>query len=204
VAIRRVVERLLEQPWLYAVWQAPFVAQKFAPVERHLENRDVRRVLDVGCGPATNARRFAGADYVGVDINEHYLARARAKHPGRFVQADLQTADLSSLGTFDTILVNSFLHHLPDEAVGRILRQLQKLLEPEGRVHMLELVLPEERSVARLMARLDRGRYARPLAAWRDLLVAHFDPLVFETYSVGGGLWAMLYFQGGGKSCGSR
>jgi hypothetical protein len=54
------------------------------------------------------------------------------------------------------------------------------------------------------MARLDRGRYARPLAAWRDLLVAHFDPLVFETYSVGGGLWAMLYFQGGGKSCGSR
>jgi len=204
VAIRRVVERLLEQPWLYAVWQAPFVAQKFAPVERHLENRDVRRVLDVGCGPATNARRFAAADYVGVDINEHYLARARAKHPGRFVQADLQTADLSSLGTFDTILVNSFLHHLPDEAVGRILRQLQKLLEPEGRVHMLELVLPEERSVARLMARLDRGRYARPLAAWRDLLVAHFDPLVFETYSVGGGLWAMLYFQGGGKSCGSR
>ena len=31
MAIRRVVERLLEQPWLYAVWQAPFVAQKFAP-----------------------------------------------------------------------------------------------------------------------------------------------------------------------------
>jgi SAM-dependent methyltransferase len=204
VAIRRFIERMLAHPRVYAAWQAPFVAQKFAPVERHIKDRDVRRVLDVGCGPATNAPRFAGADYVGVDINEHYLTIARKKHPGRFVQADLRTADLSSLGTFDTILVNSFLHHLPDEAVGRILRQLQRLLEPDGRVHLLELVLPERRSLARLMARLDRGRYARPLASWRDLFVAHFDPMVFEPYSLGGGLWAMLYFQGGGKSCGSR
>ena len=63
--------------------------------------------LDVGCGPGTNAPRFAGADYVGVDVNEGYLAIARAKYPGRFIQADLQTAELSSLGTFDTILVNA-------------------------------------------------------------------------------------------------
>ena len=204
MAIRRFIERVLEHPAVYAAWQAPFVAQKFAPVERHLKDRRVRRVLDVGCGPATNAPRFAGADYVGVDINEHYLAIARTKHPGRFVQADLQTADLSPLGSFDTILVNSFLHHLSDEAVTRILRQLQHLLEPDGRVHMLELVLPERRSVARLMARLDRGRFARPLEAWRVLFAAHFDQVVFETYTVGPGLWSMLYFQGGVKSCGSR
>jgi len=200
----RFIDRILEHPAVYSAWQAPFVAQKFAPVERRIANRHVRRILDVGCGPGTNARRFAHADYVGIDINERYLAIARTKYAGRFVQADLETADLSLLGTFDTILVNSFLHHLPDEAVRRILRQLQKLLDSDGTVHMLELVLPERRSIATVMARLDRGRFARPLSAWRELFTAHFEPVAVEPYVYGGGLWSMVYFEGKTRSCASR
>jgi SAM-dependent methyltransferase len=196
VAVIRLIERILEHPAVYAAWQAPFVSQKFAPVERQLRQRQIRRVLDVGCGPGTNASRFAGADYVGIDINERYLAIARAKYQGRFIQADLQTDDVSALGRFDTILVNSFLHHLPDDAVRRILRQLHSLLAADGRVHILELVLPERRSLATIMAKLDRGRYARPLAAWRELLDAHFESLYVEPYEFAGGLWAMVYFQG--------
>jgi len=196
MAIRRLVDRLLEHPIVYGAWQAPFAAKKFAPVERHLALRRPRRILDVGCGPGTNAPRFAGIDYVGVDINERYLAIARTRHRGRFIQADLENADLSALGRFDTILVNSFLHHIADDAVGRILRQVRTLLDGDGRVHVLELVLPERRSMATLMARLDRGRYARPLAAWRTLLEAHFEPVHVEPYQYGGGLWAMIYFQG--------
>lgn len=192
----RFIERLLEHPAVYAAWQAPFVSQKFAPVERRIGQQQIRRVLDVGCGPGTNASRFAGADYVGVDVNERYLAIARAKYAGRFIQADLQTDDVSALGRFDTILVNSFLHHLPDDAVRRILRQLEGVLEADGRVHILELVIPERPSIATIMAKLDRGRYARPLAAWRELFGAHFEPLCVEPYEFGGGLWAMVYFQG--------
>ena len=192
----RFIDRILEHPVLYAAWQAPFVSQKFAPVERQIRNRRVHRVLDVGCGPGTNAARFAGVDYTGVDINERYLAIARAKYAGRFIQANLETADLSSLGTFDTVLVNSFLHHLPDGSVTHVLRQLRHLLDRGGAVHILELVLPERRSLARLMARLDRGRYPRGLEAWRELFVAHFEPVSIEPYDYAGGLWAMVYFQG--------
>ena len=74
-------ERLMEHPAVYAAWQAPFAAQKFAPVERALRAHDVRRVLDVGCGTGTNADRFKDADYVGVDINERYLEVARSPLP---------------------------------------------------------------------------------------------------------------------------
>lgn len=194
--MRRLVDWMLERPAVYSAWQAPFVSSKFAPVERALAGSHVRRVLDVGCGPGTNAPRFASAEYVGVDINERYLQIARGKHAGRFVQADLAAADLVPLGTFDTILVNSFLHHLPDDAVRGILRQLPRLLEPDGRVHLLELVVPERRSIPALMARLDRGRFARPLAAWRHLFELHLDPVIVEPYTFGGGLWSMIYFQG--------
>jgi len=201
MALTKTREWLLEHPAIYAAWQAPFVAKKFAPVEREIRQDTIRRVLDVGCGPGTNARRFEGADYVGIDINEKYLAIARSKHQGRFIQADLMTADLSALGTFDAILVNSFLHHLPDASVQRILGQLAGRLEPTGKVHILELVLPERKSLAWIMAKLDRGNYPRSFASWRELLSDHFEPLVVEPFGFGGGLWAMIYFQGRVKTC---
>lgn len=196
-----VKQRLLEHPAVYAAWQAPFAAQKFAPVERQLRDRDIRRVLDVGCGTGTNAGRFQSVEYVGIDINERYLVEARAKYRGQFINADLTAADLSSLGTFDTILVNSFLHHVSDVDVERILGQLQSRLEPDGRVHCLELVLPERWSLARVMARLDRGDFARPLDRWIELFSAAFEPVVVEPYMFGGPLWMMIYFQGRVKTC---
>jgi SAM-dependent methyltransferase len=186
----------MEHPAIYALWQAPFAAQKFAPVERRLRDLPVRRVLDVGCGTGTNARRFEHAEYVGLDINERYLQMARARHAGKFVQADLTEADLSSLGTFDTILVNSFLHHVSDDHVRRILSRLTALVAPDGRVHVLELVLPPRMSRARVMAKLDRGRFARSIESWTGLFSAAFEPVVIEPFTFGGGLWAMIYLQG--------
>ena len=112
MALTATLERLLEHPLIYAAWQAPFVAQKFAPVERALRRSEIRRVLDVGCGPGTNAARFDGIDYVGVDINERYLAIARSKYPGRFVQADLENGSPWPLGEerFGAIVVTNYLH----------------------------------------------------------------------------------------------
>ena len=199
----RLTDRLLEHPVVYAAWQRPFVRTKFAPVERALRTQSMRRVLDVGCGPGTNARRFAGTDYVGVDINDRYLDIARSKYSGRFIQADLESADLTTYGAFDVILVNSFLHHLADDAVNRVLGQLERVLALDGRIHVLELVLPRRLSLTKIMARLDRGRFARPHSEWEALFSAHFDAAVVEPYTVAG-LWAMVYFQGKKKRCASR
>ena len=202
MALMRFIERMLEHPRIYAMSQAPLVEAKFALIKPHLRCHNVRRVLDVGCGPGTNATRFPGAMYVGLDVNERYLSFARAKYPGHFIQADLQTADLSSLGTFDTILVNSFLHHLPDDAVRHILRQLRQLLAPDGTVHILELLRPNRGSLVGLIALVDRGRYARRASEWCNLFEEHFELRVAEPHLFKAGLWSLLYLQGAGKSAG--
>ncbi len=194
-----VLDRIMSQPVVYRLWQAPFAATKLAPVLARQPIRDVRRVLDVACGPGTNAAWFAGTDYIGIDINDRYIATARDRQPGRFVAADAITWSAETSEQFDFILVNSFLHHLDDRSVSTLLRSLRTRLEVGGKMHILELVRPPSWGVARALARLDRGSYARPLEAWRKLVdeslhIEWFQP--YDLSAMGVPLWHMLYAVG--------
>jgi len=190
--------RIMEHPLAYRLWQAPFAEKKLAPVFVHNDLRAVRRVLDVGCGPGTNIHHFNSADYLGLDLNERYIAYARERYRRNFLVADITT--YSVVGErFDFILVNSFLHHIDAANTRRILSHLQTLLTDDGHVHILELVLPAEPSMARLLANWDRGNFPRPIAEWRELFSEHFEPVVFEPYPLGAfgaTLWRMVYFKG--------
>ncbi|RMH13127.1 MAG: class I SAM-dependent methyltransferase [Gemmatimonadetes bacterium] len=191
-------DRLLERTWVYRAWQAPFQAQKFAPVRRHNDLTAVRRVLDVGCGPGTNTGHFLHADYLGIDINPRYVEAARRRWGRDFLAADVTRYEVGH-GGFDFILANSFFHHIDDADTDRILAHLATLLAPDGHVHVLDLVLPPGPSPARMLAKLDRGDHPRPLERWREIFSRHFRPVVFEPYPLGVlgvTLWSMVYFKG--------
>jgi SAM-dependent methyltransferase len=193
---------LLEQTPVYSLWQAPFAAEKLAPVLAHNDIRQARRVLDVGCGPGTNTHLFGHADYLGIDINPGYIEHARRKHNRRYVVADVTTYEDAAGGDFDFILINSFLHHIDTPSAHQILERLRSWLSPDGHMHILELVSPGDRSIAQLLANCDRGKYPRPLAEWRELFEAHLDIAVFEPYTLtalGIGLWNMVYCKGKAK-----
>ncbi len=190
---------VLEHPLVYRLWQSPFAAGKLAPVLSHNDLGRVRRVLDVGCGPGTNTAYFARSDYLGIDINPHYIAWAGRRYQRPFVAADITSYRLPDGERFDFVLVNSFLHHLSGEDTGRILGAVARTLTPDGFVHILDLVLPAEPSLARWLARRDRGQYARPLEEWRRLFERTFEVVLFEPYAVGlPGLpmWNMVYCKG--------
>jgi SAM-dependent methyltransferase len=190
---------ILERTLVYRMWQSPFAEQKFSPVLAHNDLDCARRVLDVACGPGTNTKHFAKADYLGVDFNERYIRDARRRHQRNFVVADVRNYSAAPGDRFDFVLVNSFLHHLNTEDVLEILSHLRSLLSEDGSIHILELVLPEDRSVARLLARWDRGKFVRPLEDWRGILSQLFEPVIFEPYALtgmGATLWNMVYFKG--------
>jgi SAM-dependent methyltransferase len=196
VAVR---DRLMESSAAYRLWQAPFAEQKLAPVLADPDVRAARRVLDLACGPGTNAHHFEGSYYTGVDINPRYIAEAKGRYNGRFLVADATAAELLDGESFDLILMNSFLHHVPDGAVRRTVERARQLLTDDGHLHVLDLILPAERSVARALARADRGDYARPLSEWRELLSDAFEPLVlapFDLMTARVSLWKMFHFKG--------
>jgi trans-aconitate methyltransferase len=198
-SVIRIVERLLEQPWVYRTWQAPFADQKFAPILTHNDLRRVRRVLDIGCGPGTNAKHFTHAEYLGIDINQHYIEDARQRYRREFVASDVRTYSPPRDAHFDFILVNSFLHHLNSGDVHSILAHIRTMLTEDGHIHILELVMPDNRSIPRLLARWDRGKFARSRQEWNTTFSKVFESVLFEPYRLTGAgatLWNMVYFKG--------
>ena len=192
-------DRVLEQSWVYRAWQAPFAEAKVRPLLRALDRTPVRRVLDVGCGPGTNARHFAAVEYVGVDINPDYIATASRKFRGRFVVGDVQDERVFPDERFDLVFANSLLHHLPDAAADALLARMARLVSSEGSVHLLDLVLPQEASAARWLALNDRGAYARSVPLWETLFSKHCAAMRSEVYPLrlmGVPLWWMIHLAG--------
>lgn len=183
----------------YRLWQAPFAEKKLAPVLQYNDVGKARRVLDVGCGPGTNAGHFSKAKYLGVDWSESYVNYAKRRFGREFIVADVASYEPPPGILYDFILVNSLLHHIDDENSLRVLSKLKDLLAEDGYVHILDLVMPESPGVARLLAHWDRGEFARPIEKWRSLFSVKFEPVLIEPYALtacGVTLWNMVYFKG--------
>ena len=94
------------------------------------------RVLDVGCGDGFLSARLAeaGCHVVALDVDAGVLERAKQRWPRHridWLHADLMTADLPP-GSFDVVLSNATLHHLPD--TGEALARMAALARPGGRL----------------------------------------------------------------------
>ncbi|HVQ93368.1 MAG TPA: class I SAM-dependent methyltransferase [Mycobacteriales bacterium] len=85
------------------------------------------RVLDFGCNDGALLEYCSAENYVGLDIAENGLSRARAKHPDvRFVAA------LEPDEKFDTVAALAMIEHVPNP--GKLLAEWAGLLAPGGRI----------------------------------------------------------------------
>lgn len=197
--VKNMIDRILGHPAVYRAWQAPLVGQKLAPFLAKRSIRPHERVIDIGCGPGTNAGVFPPEGYLGADLSPDYIASARKRHPEHQFEVWDITKPGPDLGTFDLALINSVFHHLSDSDTKTVLTSLPGLLRPGAQIHIIDLVLPPDRSLARLLAELDRGEFPRSLDEWRTLLGALLNLTVVEPFRVGlfgSRMWDMVYVQG--------
>lgn len=68
------------------------------------------RVLDVGCGSGALADMVAPDRYLGVDVDEQSLAKARKQHSQHRFQSVLPPAEPA----FDTVVALAVIEHVPD------------------------------------------------------------------------------------------
>ena len=174
-------ERIMGLPWVYSQFQRGLARPE---TSSWLVNEVVRaargqKILDVGCGPAEILADLDDVSYVGIDHNIKYIRQARSKFGARgsFHCWDVTDPRLSQLERFDIVLVLGVLHHLTNEEVKVMLKSLSSILKGDGRLITFDCAIEVgQHPLARLLARLDRGRYAR--------VTNEYEQLVSECFSI--------------------
>jgi len=104
-------------------------------VDRLLGGSGGRSVLDAGCGTGRVAVELARRGYrtVGVDLDPHMLATARAKAPGlEWIEADLDGLSLPGRRFAAVVAAGNVMIFLEPGSEGRVVAALADHLEPAG------------------------------------------------------------------------
>lgn len=146
-----------------------------ARIARVLELVDVGSdagVLDFGCGTAELttelAIRYPKARLTGIDFSDRVIAVAKDKLRSlsniRLMAGEIDTAPLEP-GTFDLILCVTVLQHIDPARLPAILGRISALLNPSGRLILLENVYRSRQGAGYINTRFDE-------AAWREVTAA--------------------------------
>ncbi|MBM3244537.1 MAG: class I SAM-dependent methyltransferase [Candidatus Omnitrophica bacterium] len=122
------------------------------------------KLLDLGCGSGWLAAKFAekGMSVVGIDFSCKQIELAeQLKSKKNLRNARFECADLLKWGygghegEFDSIFVNAFLHHLPPNELRFILKNIIKVLKPQGKVYIYEPLRCANSKRGKLLCLLD-------------------------------------------------
>ena len=105
------------------------------------------RVLDIGCGTGSLAiaawRRTGGTGLVaGTDVSESMLEVAQRKARRAGASVAFRHGDATSLpfgdAQFDVVTITTVLHALPEAERSRALAEARRVLEPAGRLTLVD------------------------------------------------------------------
>jgi 2-polyprenyl-3-methyl-5-hydroxy-6-metoxy-1,4-benzoquinol methylase len=154
-----------------------------AMADQYVQPTVGERILDIGCGYGDLARCLPGVTYLGIDVNEDYIefARRQPVDGAEFVVGDVTQLSAERYGRFDCAVLIGVLHHLSDSDATSTLKAISEMLDPLGRLVAAEPVWdPSQRTTARVLAALDRGRYVREQARYIELVSPWFATTVSE------------------------
>ena len=104
------------------------------------------RILDVGCGTGSFAilikRLYPSVEVIGLDPDSKALARAKRKAERVSISIRLDQGSADQLpyknGFFDRVFSTFMFHHIPIDKQEKVLSEVQRVLKPGGRLHMLD------------------------------------------------------------------
>jgi ubiquinone/menaquinone biosynthesis C-methylase UbiE len=100
------------------------------------ETAGIGRVCDIGCGPGHVARYLhkAGVTVFGLDLSQGMLEQAQKLNPEiRFTQGNMLGLELADDSLAGIVAFYSIVH-LPQQSLPQAFREMERVLQPGGRV----------------------------------------------------------------------
>lgn len=141
-------------------------------IREHFNALPQDRVLDFGCGTGELSVFFSPEQYTGIDIDSHNIAYAKKHYRGNFLVADgtkLPFTDKS----FTKILIVGVFHHLNDAQSIEAIREIKRVLAPEGIVLCMEDTMSRS-WITELMHKIDQGDYIKSFDSWHKMFQNEF------------------------------
>lgn len=168
--IMNLKERLLGIPFLYNAFQSvvgKLGKSKLKLFSKFLPYTPGKSILDLGCGPGTNAILFQPKDYLGIDTDEAYVDSAQKNHKEyRFSNQDFcaltRSDNMVPNAGFDLILANGLMHHLPKNLATQFFLKAQELLASGGYLLTIDPCIHDKQSgLKKRLILSDRGKFIR-------------------------------------------
>jgi len=132
-----------ESIWQYNPYLTHLIRGAYLDQMFDFLHRPGGKLLDFGCGNGWVSRPFAEKEMevVGIDLSGEQIARATQYAAERGITARYIQGDLSAVARespFDSIIIHSLLHHIPDALKRDLLSVAEQSLRAGGRVFLYE------------------------------------------------------------------
>ena len=175
-----LIRPILDRPFFYELHNTLIGAKHRSRilVRDYIRPSRADHILDIGCGPGNMVPFLPECRYLGVDMNEDYIERARARFGDRaeFSCRRVSEHTVHEMGAFDIVLALGLLHHLDDSEADDLFRLGFAALKPGGRMITMDgCYLPGQSSIERYLLDSDRGRFVRTELEYLQLAQHRFD-----------------------------
>lgn len=176
------IKSILEIPVVYDLWQivAGDKRRHKIMINDYIGPTKGKSVLELGCGTADLLQYLEPSNYIGIDMDESYIAYSKKRYANR-KEAAFHVMDLNEYAQvckqkFDIILMIGVVHHISDNEVKECFARARELLSDGGVLIAADGVYVKAMSAfEHWLLDMDRGDYVRDLAAYKRLHEEFFD-----------------------------
>ena len=108
-------------------------------IDRFLSSLGGKSILDAGCGVGEDCKYVEqkGFNAIGIDLSTGMLEIAKEKYPaGKFEIMDMTDISYPD-NSFDGIISNCSLFHIPTELLPKTLEEFRRVLKPNGKLLLI-------------------------------------------------------------------
>ncbi len=175
------IRKILEKPIIYQSFQSLVGADKLYNhfIKNVLCPKHGESILDIGCGPGKILEYIPdGVNYTGIDLNSRYIDKAKEKynHKGEFICGKLDSGfNFENKNKYDKIFAFALVHHLDDDVLGDIYRQIPSLLVEKGSFYTVDPTYTNKQStIAKWIISKDRGQNVKSPIGYESMLTNYF------------------------------